>query len=100
VLTRAPLWNGNRERPLSLLRWDPKHSIIRWAWTQHGSYVARYSSLMVAPAYAGLPFLRLRSHEDSEHLLRSLEASLPHPAGSTWTSRLSTGPTAKGTTRR
>jgi hypothetical protein len=41
--------------------------------------VARYTSLMGDPAYAALPFQRLRSHEDSERFLRGLDASLPDP---------------------
>ena len=38
ALTREELWNGNRESIFNLLRWSPQKNIIRWAWTQHGSY--------------------------------------------------------------
>lgn len=41
ALFREVLWNGNRERWLNILRWDPKVSIIRWAWTRHGVYAKR-----------------------------------------------------------
>jgi adenylate kinase family enzyme len=38
ALTREELWNGNRESILNLARWSPEKNIIRWTWTQHGSY--------------------------------------------------------------
>jgi adenylate kinase family enzyme len=45
AFTREELWNGNRESALNLLRWSPEKNIIRWAWTQHGSYEEQLRSL-------------------------------------------------------
>ncbi len=39
AITREELWNGNRESLSNLFRWSPEKNIIRWAWTQHQSYV-------------------------------------------------------------
>ncbi len=44
TLTHAELWNGNRERWRDVLAWDPKRSIIRWAWTRHHVYRDRLRS--------------------------------------------------------
>lgn len=47
VVRREELWNGNRERPTNLLRWDPEESIIRWAWTSYGRVRERYRELLL-----------------------------------------------------
>ena len=44
AVLREELWNGNRERPTNIFRWDPEQSIIRWAWTTHGSVRRRYGT--------------------------------------------------------
>lgn len=72
TLTREELWNGNREPISSLWRWDPRHNIIRWSWTQHGKYTERFERAMRDPRFAHLRFIRLRSHADAEALLDEL----------------------------
>jgi adenylate kinase family enzyme len=59
TVTRAELWNGNREPFANLYRWDPERSIIRWAWTRHSTYHERYAAAMVDPQWSGLRFVRL-----------------------------------------
>ena len=60
--TREVLWNGNRERLDNLVRLDdPERSIIRWAWSQHGAYQARYGAAMADPDLAHLRFVRITS---------------------------------------
>jgi adenylate kinase family enzyme len=59
AVTRAELWNGNREPFANLWRWDPERSIIRWAWTRHSSYRVRYTTAMADPRWAALRFVRL-----------------------------------------
>jgi adenylate kinase family enzyme len=61
VVTRKPLWNGNRERLREALSWQPERSIIRWSWTQHTVYRDRYEAAKHDPAFAHLAFHRLRS---------------------------------------
>jgi len=58
---RVELWNGNRERWANFFTWDPKRSVISWAWHQHAVYRQRYGSAMHDPACAHLRFVRLRS---------------------------------------
>ncbi|WP_448061209.1 toxin [Cellulomonas hominis] len=48
VVTRTELWHGNRERWRNLLRRDPAENIVRWAWTEHAAYRARYAALAVS----------------------------------------------------
>jgi hypothetical protein len=64
ALTRAELWNGNREEWGSILRADPTKSIIVWAWSRHHVVRERYSSAQADPANSHLTFIRLRSAAD------------------------------------
>ena len=61
LITRRPLWNGNRERLANVLSWDPDRSILRWAWTRFRPYRDRYEAAWEDPAWAHLHFVRLRS---------------------------------------
>jgi adenylate kinase family enzyme len=64
ALTRAELWNGNREEWSSIFRADPSKSIIVWAWKGHRVVRERYCSAQADPANAHLTFIRLRSAND------------------------------------
>lgn len=66
VLWRTPLWNGNRESFGNLYRWNPEHSVIRWAWTQHAKYERRFSGAQHDPRFAHLHFVELRSHAEAD----------------------------------
>jgi adenylate kinase family enzyme len=76
-VARRELWNGNRERLLNMLSWDPNKSIIRWSWTQHHKYRARYSRAMSSPDYAHLHFIRLRSRSEVISWLATLQHDQP-----------------------
>lgn len=67
LVRREELWNGNRERPSNLVRWDPEASIIRWAWVTHGQVRDRYEHLLGQPQ----PFeiVRLRSRAEIDQWL-------------------------------
>ncbi|HEU4421305.1 MAG TPA: shikimate kinase [Pilimelia sp.] len=69
AVTRAELWNGNREPIAGLFRLDPEKSIIRWSWTQHAKYRGRFTQASGDPAYAHLSFIRIGSSVDAHHLL-------------------------------
>lgn len=71
-VTRQELWNGNREKFVDMVEWDPNKSIIRWSWTQHHKYQARYSSAMSSPDHAHLHFVQLRSRSEVTSWLASL----------------------------
>lgn len=76
VVRRRELWNGNRERPSNLLRWDPERSIIRWAWTTHGPVRERYEQRLVDARHQHLDFVRLRSRRQRDDWLADLESAL------------------------
>jgi adenylate kinase family enzyme len=60
-VTRAELWNGNRENLRWLFRRDPRESIVLWAYTNHAKYHDRYAAARADPAWAHLDFIRLGS---------------------------------------
>jgi adenylate kinase family enzyme len=70
LVTRQPLWNGNREPLTGVFRLDPMRSIIRWAWTRHHTYQERYAALAADSAYRHLRFVRVRTRADVARLLR------------------------------
>ena len=74
IIRREQLWNGNRERLRNLYAWDPNTSIIRWSWTQHAKYRERCGSAMTSPALDHIEFIRLRSYDEIERWLASLES--------------------------
>jgi adenylate kinase family enzyme len=69
-LTRAELWNGNRESFGSVL--NPRDSIFVWSWTRHAVYRQRYSSAAGDPHFAHLRFVRIASRADAAALLADL----------------------------
>lgn len=73
-LFRVELWNGNRETLANFLRRDPDKSILRWAWTQHSVYRARYEELIAGGAWDGLTVVRLRSPAEVRGFLAGIGA--------------------------
>lgn len=68
-ITRAELWNGNREGPLLGLLHDREH-IIRWAWdTRH---LARTRMAVIRTSHPELPVVHLRSRRAMRTWLREL----------------------------
>jgi adenylate kinase family enzyme len=74
AVTRTELWNGNREPLTGLFRIDPHQSILRWAWTQHAKYRARYSAAAADPLNAHLTFVRVGSRAEARRLLTAVTA--------------------------
>jgi len=70
-LMRKELWNGNRESLKNLLRRDPEKSILRWAWTQHSAYKARYDEAITGGAWDKLTVVRLRSPAEVRDFIAS-----------------------------
>lgn len=69
MLSRQPLWNGNRESLRKVLSVDPERSIVAWAWLMHGKYDATYRT-MQAIAEPGQRWVVLRSRTDVRRWLR------------------------------
>jgi adenylate kinase family enzyme len=69
VISRAELWNGNREPWQNLVRRDPQESVIAWAWFRHAVYQQRYAAAALDPTWAHLRFIRVTSRRDVRALL-------------------------------
>lgn len=72
VLSRAELWNGNREPLRNLYAWDPERNIIRWAWVRHDVYRDRYRSAGADPRWEHLDFVVLTSPGRADEFVASL----------------------------
>ena len=74
VVRREELWNGNRETWGSVLSWDPKRSVVRWAWVVHGPLRTRYEGAMADAAdRPGAPtWVRMRSRAEADAWLAAL----------------------------
>lgn len=75
AVTHEELWNGNREPLRNLWSRDPERSVVRWSWTQHAKYVARYTDAMTSPRFEHIDFVRLRSHADGDRLIQRIGAA-------------------------
>lgn len=73
------LWNGNRERLVSLLDPRPDKNIVLWAWTRFASYRRAYEA-EAAAADPGCTWMRFRSRAEARAWLQSLPAA-PGVAG-------------------
>lgn len=72
IITRAELWNGNRERWRNFFSWNPEESVIAWSWQKYAELRERYSAAAADPAYAHLRFIRLTSRADARRFLADL----------------------------
>lgn len=61
IVTREPLWAGNRERLRSQLRPD---GIVRWAWSTHEANRQSYAGASTDPELAHLTVHRIRCDDD------------------------------------
>jgi adenylate kinase family enzyme len=77
MATRAELWNGNREEWRFLF--NREESVLAWAWTSHNKYRERYLSAQADPANAHLTFIRLRTADEAEALIRDAAARAARP---------------------
>ena len=69
ALTRAELWNGNRERPSNLLSLDPERNVVLWSWRSYDEYQQRYGALVAAGT---MPVVRLRTARAARAWLATL----------------------------
>jgi len=77
--TREELWpgTGNRESLAQALL--SKKSIIWWAISRHGPTRRKYSTVMAAPEYSHIAFVRLRSPAEAARFLEELRATGQRP---------------------
>lgn len=71
VVTRAELWNGNREPLSNLYSWNPETNIIRWAWVKFPAYRREYGEAQSSGRWAHARVLRLRSPREVDEFLAS-----------------------------
>jgi adenylate kinase family enzyme len=70
------LWGTNRERFWTQLAiWRKEDSLLWWAFHTHGAFRERFLSDVTDPQWAHLRFIRLRSAEEVEAFVASLERS-------------------------
>jgi adenylate kinase family enzyme len=69
IVSKAEMWNGNRERWRNFFSLDPEQSVIAWAWTTHTKNRQRYQEAAAASALAHLKFIRVTSRADVRRLL-------------------------------
>ena len=72
ALTRAELWNGNREPLSNFFRWDPEHNIIRWAWTRYDGVRANHIEAATSGEWRHATVVWIRSHADGDAWLGTL----------------------------
>ena len=61
VVTRAELWNGNKEPWSNLYSRDPMKNVIVWSWTNHDAYRAQFEKEMAETGHLPVRWVRLRS---------------------------------------
>jgi len=71
AVTRAELWNGNREPWRNFFSRDPEKSIIAWAWVSYAKNRDRWRAAAADPAYAHLTFVRVASRADARRVVAS-----------------------------
>jgi adenylate kinase family enzyme len=82
VAGRQELWNGNRERWQNFFSWDPRQSVISWAWHNHAEYRTRYFAAAADPVNAHLRFIRLASRREVTRFLGEVRAEARGQAAS------------------
>ena len=69
IISKAELWNGNRERWRNFFSLDPEQSVIAWAWAKHAVNRQHYQAAAADPANAHLTFIRIASRADARRIL-------------------------------
>ncbi len=71
---RSVLWNGNRERPVTL--WRATHPVC-WSWRTHRRHRAEYEQRLADPRWAHLTAVHLRTAREARRWLRGLPGAPP-----------------------
>jgi len=79
IVTRAELWNGNREQWRNLLTLDPDNNIVLWAWTRHRKYHQRAVAEEHVEHRHGPPTVRLASPAQVRRFRRLLLSRVERP---------------------
>jgi adenylate kinase family enzyme len=72
IVTREPLWNGNRESLAMALSRD---SILLWAITSYPRRKKEFPELMAEPEFKHIQFLRHKTPRETEDWIMSLSES-------------------------
>jgi adenylate kinase family enzyme len=79
MITRAELWNGNREEWRNLRTLDPETNILLWAWTQHSKYHERAVAEELLGRARVPPAVRLTSPTQVRRFRRYLLGRVERP---------------------
>ena len=75
AITRAELWNGNREPLRNFYRWDPELNVIRWAWVKWPKYRERNTRRLTDGTWDHLEVHRLTSNAQVDAFLEDVRAA-------------------------
>jgi len=87
LVTRAELWNGNRER---LRDTFGRNSIVWWVLTTHRGFATKWTARL--DEHPQLLIVRLHSQREAQDWLQSIQASATTSASSTASDRQKTPP--------
>jgi adenylate kinase family enzyme len=79
AITRAELWNGNRERWRNVFSLNPERSVIAWSWASYADKRQRYRAAAIDPANEHLTFIRIANRADARRLLAGAARSVRPP---------------------
>lgn len=77
--TREELWPGTGNRESLAQAFLSRKSIIWWAISKHGPNRRKYSTLMAAPEYSHVAFVRLRSPAEAARFLVDVRSTGRRP---------------------
>lgn len=75
--TQAELWPGTGNHESFRKSFFSKDSIIWWTIKTHGKIRKNYEGCMSDPKFADIKFVRLRSHQEADEFLKTVEREMP-----------------------
>lgn len=72
--TKEELWEGTGNRESFRKSFFSKESIIWWTISTHGKTKKKYEDYMVSAKFAGIKFVRLKSHAEAEKFIEEFTA--------------------------
>lgn len=84
VVTRAELWNGNREGIQNLCSLNPDKSVLAWMFKTHRTFPGRFEKISSDPDLNAVDFRRITTGAEAEVVLSSIRGAAGlHDSGET-----------------